>query len=195
MIAMTTLQWARLSDRLFDAAVVIYLLGMVAYSAYLAFRREPMWAVARACRAVGSSSAMPGVVALRASVRNGWKADISPIVEANSAPHTRDSEPDAITGPVGEPVGEPPRGSTETAIVAPCCSKVASASASRLCDNLPAGRTPSDRGVPPAGITHNSWECLASVANFPGAAKTSCRSAGSSSSDSPSRSPSASISS
>ena len=28
--------------------------------------------------------------------------------------------PEATTGPVGAPVGEPPGGSTETAIVAPC---------------------------------------------------------------------------
>jgi cytochrome c-type biogenesis protein CcsB len=62
MIAMTTLEWARLSDRLFDAAVVIYLVGMVAYSAYLAFRREPLWVVARAVTVLGLSAHFVSIV-------------------------------------------------------------------------------------------------------------------------------------
>ena len=45
----------------------------------------------------------------------------------------RSARPDATTGPVGAPVGDPPGGSTEMAIVAPCCSSCASASASRMC--------------------------------------------------------------
>jgi cytochrome c-type biogenesis protein CcsB len=62
MTAMTTLDWARLSDRLFDGAVVIYLVGMVAYSAYLAFRREPLWVIARAVTVLGLATHLVSIV-------------------------------------------------------------------------------------------------------------------------------------
>ena len=44
---MTTLEWARLSDRLFDAAVIAYLVAMVGYACYLGFRRDRVWLAAR----------------------------------------------------------------------------------------------------------------------------------------------------
>jgi cytochrome c-type biogenesis protein CcsB len=53
MIAMTTLQWARLSDRLFDAAAITYIVAMVAYAVYLGVRNDRVWLVARTITTLG----------------------------------------------------------------------------------------------------------------------------------------------
>ena len=62
-IAMTTLQWARLSDRLFDAAVVTYLIGMVGYAVYLGIRRDPVWLVARTVTVLALGMHLVSIVA------------------------------------------------------------------------------------------------------------------------------------
>jgi cytochrome c-type biogenesis protein CcsB len=67
MIAMTTLQWARLSDRLFDAAVITYLVAMVGYAFYLGFRNEVVWAAARAVTIVGLGVHLVSIVARAAA--------------------------------------------------------------------------------------------------------------------------------
>ena len=63
MIAVTTLQWARLSDRLFDAAVITYLVAMVGYALYLGFRRDRVWLAARTVTIVGVGLHLVSVVA------------------------------------------------------------------------------------------------------------------------------------
>jgi cytochrome c-type biogenesis protein CcsB len=50
---MTDLQWGRLSNDAFNVALFSYIVAMVAYFAYLAFRRTPFWAVARAIATAG----------------------------------------------------------------------------------------------------------------------------------------------
>jgi cytochrome c-type biogenesis protein CcsB len=67
MIAMTTLQWARLSDRLFDAAVITYLVAMVGYAFYLGFRNDVVWAAARAVTIVGLGMHLVSIVARAAA--------------------------------------------------------------------------------------------------------------------------------
>jgi cytochrome c-type biogenesis protein CcsB len=67
MIAMTTIQWARLSDRLFDAAVITYLVAMVGYAFYLGFRRDIVWAAARAVTIVGLGMHLVSIVARTAA--------------------------------------------------------------------------------------------------------------------------------
>ena len=44
---MTDLQWGRLSNDAFTVALFAYIVAMVAYFAYLAFRRTSLWAAAR----------------------------------------------------------------------------------------------------------------------------------------------------
>jgi cytochrome c-type biogenesis protein CcsB len=60
---MTTLQWARLSSDGFNAALFAYIAGMVAYFAYLAFRRKPIWAVAKTVTIAGASANTVSIVA------------------------------------------------------------------------------------------------------------------------------------
>ena len=67
MIAMTILEWARLSDRLFDAAVVTYLVAMTGYAVYLGVRRDAVWAVARAVTIVGLSMHLVSIVSRTAA--------------------------------------------------------------------------------------------------------------------------------
>ncbi len=50
---MTDLQWGRLSNDAFNVALFGYVAGMVAYFAYLAFRRDGIWRVARTIAFVG----------------------------------------------------------------------------------------------------------------------------------------------
>ena len=50
---MTDLQWGRLSNDAFNVALFAYVVAMVGYFAYLAFRSEPLWAVARTVATVG----------------------------------------------------------------------------------------------------------------------------------------------
>jgi cytochrome c-type biogenesis protein CcsB len=64
---MTTIQWARLSDRLFDAAVITYLIAMVGYAFYLGFGREVVWAAARAVTIVGLGMHLVSIVARTAA--------------------------------------------------------------------------------------------------------------------------------
>ena len=51
---MTSLQWARLSSDAFSVALFAYIAGMVLYFAYLAFRRRPIWLVARTVTIAGA---------------------------------------------------------------------------------------------------------------------------------------------
>ena len=44
---MTDLQWGRLSNDAFTVALFAYIVAMVGYFAYLAFRRTSLWAAAR----------------------------------------------------------------------------------------------------------------------------------------------------
>ncbi len=67
MIAVTTLQWARLSDRLFDAAVITYLVAMVGYAVYLGVRRDVVWAAARAVTILGLSVHLVSIVSRTAA--------------------------------------------------------------------------------------------------------------------------------
>jgi cytochrome c-type biogenesis protein CcsB len=50
---MTSLQWARLSSDTFNMALFAYIAGMVSYFAYMAFRRRPIWVVARTITIAG----------------------------------------------------------------------------------------------------------------------------------------------
>ncbi len=50
---MTDLQWGRLSNDAFNVALFSYIVAMVAYFAYLAFRRTPFWAVGRSIATAG----------------------------------------------------------------------------------------------------------------------------------------------
>jgi cytochrome c-type biogenesis protein CcsB len=60
---MTTLQWARLSSDGFNAALFAYIAGMVAYFAYLAFRRKPIWVVAISVTIAGAAANTFSIVA------------------------------------------------------------------------------------------------------------------------------------
>ena len=53
---MTSLQWARLSSDAFNLALFAYIAGMVLYFAYLAFRRRPIWVVARTVTIAGAAA-------------------------------------------------------------------------------------------------------------------------------------------
>ena len=50
---MTDLQWGRLSNDAFNVALFAYIVAMVGYFAYLAFRRTSLWAVARTIATAG----------------------------------------------------------------------------------------------------------------------------------------------
>ena len=50
---MTDLQWGRLSNDAFTVALFAYIVAMVGYFAYLAFRRTSFWATARTIATVG----------------------------------------------------------------------------------------------------------------------------------------------
>ena len=50
---MTDLQWGRLSNDAFNVTLFSYIVAMVGYFAYLAFRRTTFWAVARAIATAG----------------------------------------------------------------------------------------------------------------------------------------------
>jgi cytochrome c-type biogenesis protein CcsB len=63
MIAVTTLQWARLSDRLFDAAAVTYILAMVGYAVFLGIRNDRVWLVARTVTVLGVAMHVVSIVA------------------------------------------------------------------------------------------------------------------------------------
>jgi ABC-type transport system involved in cytochrome c biogenesis permease subunit len=63
MIAMTTIQWARLSDRLFDVAAVTYVVAMVGYAYYLGFRNERVWLAARTITILGLGIHLVSIVA------------------------------------------------------------------------------------------------------------------------------------
>jgi cytochrome c-type biogenesis protein CcsB len=60
---MTTLEWARLSNDAFNVALFSYLAGMVGYFAYLAFRRDAIWQVARALAFLGLGANLVSIVA------------------------------------------------------------------------------------------------------------------------------------
>jgi cytochrome c-type biogenesis protein CcsB len=53
---MTSVQWARLSTDAFNTALFAYIAGMVFYFAYLAFRRQPIWIVARTVTIAGAAA-------------------------------------------------------------------------------------------------------------------------------------------
>ena len=67
MIAMSTLQWARLSDRLFDAAVITYLVAMVGYALFLGVRSDRIWLAARTVTIVGLGMHLVSIVARSAA--------------------------------------------------------------------------------------------------------------------------------
>jgi cytochrome c-type biogenesis protein CcsB len=60
---MTDLQWARTSSDAFNLALFSYLAAMVGYFAYLAFRREPLWRVARIVAFVGLGANLISIAA------------------------------------------------------------------------------------------------------------------------------------
>jgi len=60
---MTTLEWARLSNDAFNVALLSYLAAMIGYFAYLAFRPESIWKVARAVAFVGLGANLVSIVA------------------------------------------------------------------------------------------------------------------------------------
>ncbi len=60
---MTDLQWARISSDAFNVALGAYLVAMVGYFAFLAFRRELLWKVARAVAFVGLGANLVSIVA------------------------------------------------------------------------------------------------------------------------------------
>src|SRR4051812_17689294 len=85
--------------------------------------------------------------------------------------------PLAITGPVGWPVGEPPTGSSETAsaAVGPRRSRRDLSRWKRF--GSPGGKTPTEIGAPPAGISHSSvLRLLATAAGLAGTTSSSERS-------------------
>ena len=67
MIAITTLQWARISDRLFDAAVITYLVAMVGYAFFLAVRSDRVWLAARTVTILGLGMHLVSIVARSAA--------------------------------------------------------------------------------------------------------------------------------
>jgi cytochrome c-type biogenesis protein CcsB len=69
---MNTLEWARLSNDAFNVALFSYLAAMIGYFAYLAFRREPIWKLARAVAYLGLGANLVSIVA------RGFAADRVP---------------------------------------------------------------------------------------------------------------------
>jgi cytochrome c-type biogenesis protein CcsB len=59
----STLQWARLSSDTFNVALFAYIAGMVAYFAYLAFRKTPIWVIARSVTIFGVGANVVSIVA------------------------------------------------------------------------------------------------------------------------------------
>jgi cytochrome c-type biogenesis protein CcsB len=59
---MTDLQWARLSQDTFNAALVCYLAAMVGYSAFLAFRRDWIWRAAHIVTIAGAGLQLVSVI-------------------------------------------------------------------------------------------------------------------------------------
>ena len=82
--------------------------------------------------------------------------------------YSRERLPWAMTSPVGWPVGEPPGGSSDTASVAPAptCGSSSGGTLSRT--GWPAAIRPSEAGLPPSGISHNSIERLSAVSSAAG---------------------------
>jgi cytochrome c-type biogenesis protein CcsB len=60
---MTDLQWARISSDLFNVTLLAYLAGMVGYFAYLAFKRDVLWRIARTIAFVGLTANVGSIVA------------------------------------------------------------------------------------------------------------------------------------
>jgi len=58
----TDLQWGRLSNDAFNVALFAYVAGMVSYFAYMAFRRDAIWKVARALAFVGLGANLLAVI-------------------------------------------------------------------------------------------------------------------------------------
>jgi cytochrome c-type biogenesis protein CcsB len=69
---MTAIEWARISNDAFNVALFAYLAAMIGYFAYLAFRRTPIWAIARIVAFVGLTANVVSVVA------RGFAADRVP---------------------------------------------------------------------------------------------------------------------
>jgi cytochrome c-type biogenesis protein CcsB len=63
MIAVTTLQWAQVSDRLFDAAAVSYIVAMAAYALFLGIRNDRIWLAARSVTILGLGMHVVSVLA------------------------------------------------------------------------------------------------------------------------------------
>jgi len=59
---MTDLQWARISQDAFNAAIFSYLAAMVGYFAYLAFQRDFLWKVARVAAILGLSANLISII-------------------------------------------------------------------------------------------------------------------------------------
>src|SRR5476649_1471284 len=77
--------------------------------------------------------------------------------------HRLVSLPEAITGPVGRPVGEPPGGSSDTANTALLTVCAISSGGIVMLTARSARNRPSGRGLPSAGISHNSGTRVASA--------------------------------
>lgn len=60
---MTKIEWARISNDAFNVALLAYIAAMVGYFAYLAFRRTPIWAIARVVAFVGLAANVVSVAA------------------------------------------------------------------------------------------------------------------------------------
>jgi cytochrome c-type biogenesis protein CcsB len=60
---MTDLQWARVSSDLFNVTLLAYIAAMVGYFAYLAFRRDVLWRVARSVALLGLTANVVSIVA------------------------------------------------------------------------------------------------------------------------------------
>ncbi len=59
---MTDLQWARISQDLFNVAIFSYLAAMVGYFAYLAFQRDLLWKLARAAAGLGLAANLVSIL-------------------------------------------------------------------------------------------------------------------------------------
>ena len=77
---MTDLQWARISSDLFNVTLLAYLAAMVGYFAYLAFKSEILWKVARAIAFVGLGANVISIVA------RGWPRTACPGATCTSTP-------------------------------------------------------------------------------------------------------------
>ena len=60
---MTVLHWGRLSNDAFNVALFAYVSGMVAYFAFMAFRRDGIWTIARTIAFVGLGANLLAVIA------------------------------------------------------------------------------------------------------------------------------------